>query len=38
VREVVRIVRVKELGDINVSTLLSLIVLAGLALLVAVHR
>jgi hypothetical protein len=38
VREVVRIVPVKELGDINVSTLLSLIVLAGLALLVAVHR
>jgi hypothetical protein len=32
-RDVVRIVRVKEFGDINVSTLLSLLTLAGLALL-----
>jgi hypothetical protein len=31
-REVVRIVRVKEAGDINLSTLLSLLMLAGLAL------
>jgi hypothetical protein len=38
VRQVVRIVRVKELGDVNVSTLLSLIALAGLALLMAVPR
>jgi hypothetical protein len=33
VREVVRVVRVKEFGDVNVSTLLSLLVLAGLVLL-----
>lgn len=32
VREVVRFVRAKELGDINVSTLLNLATLAGLAL------
>jgi hypothetical protein len=31
-REIVRVVRVKEFGDINISTLLSLIVLVGLAL------
>ena len=30
VREVVRVVRVKEFGDVNVSTLLSLLMLAGL--------
>jgi hypothetical protein len=33
VREVVRVVRVKEFGDVNVSTLLSLLMLAGLMLL-----
>jgi hypothetical protein len=33
VREVVRVVRTKEFGDINISTLLSLLVLVGLALL-----
>jgi hypothetical protein len=32
VREVVRVVRVKEFGDINISTLLSLLMLIGLAL------
>ena len=32
VREVVRVVRAKEFGDINVSTLLSLLMLIGLAL------
>ena len=32
VREVVRVVRAKELGDINISTLLSLVMLIGLAL------
>ncbi|HEX5959237.1 MAG TPA: hypothetical protein VFY92_11375 [Hyphomicrobiaceae bacterium] len=32
VRQVVRVVHVKEPGDINVSTLLSLLMLAGLAL------
>jgi hypothetical protein len=32
VREVVRVVRVKEFGDVNISTLLSLLMLAGLAL------
>lgn len=32
VREVERIVRVKEFGDINISTLLSLLMLVGLAL------
>lgn len=32
VREVVRVVRVKEFGDVNISTLLSLLVLAGLVL------
>lgn len=32
VREVVRVVRAKEFGDINVSTLLSLLMLFGLAL------
>ncbi|MFM9938134.1 MAG: hypothetical protein ACKVP7_01395 [Hyphomicrobiaceae bacterium] len=31
VREVYRDVRVKEIGDVNVSTLLSLLVLAGLS-------
>jgi hypothetical protein len=36
VRETVRVVRVKELGDVNVSTLLSIAVLAGLALLTAI--
>src|SRR5512145_3330836 len=30
VREVVRVVRVKEFGDVNVSTVLSLLMLAGL--------
>jgi hypothetical protein len=34
-REVVRTVRVKEVGDINLSTLLSLLMLAGLALVAA---
>jgi hypothetical protein len=33
VREVIRIVRAKEFGDINISTLLSLLTLVGLALL-----
>lgn len=33
VREVIRTVRVKEVGDVNVSTLLSLIMLAGLTML-----
>ena len=33
VREVVRVVRAKEFGDINISTLLSLVMLIGLALL-----
>jgi hypothetical protein len=33
VREVVRVVRVKEFGDVNVSTLLSLLALAGLVVL-----
>ena len=32
VREVVRVVRIKERGDVNLSTMLSLAVLAGLAL------
>ncbi len=32
VREVIRTVRVKEVGDVNISTLLSLIMLAGLTL------
>jgi hypothetical protein len=32
-REVVRIVRAKEFGDINISTLLSLLVLVGVAVL-----
>jgi len=32
VREVVRVVRVKEFGDVNISTLLSLLALAGLVL------
>ena len=32
VREVVRVVSAKELGDINISTLLSLVMLIGLAL------
>jgi hypothetical protein len=36
-RERIRVVRVKEFGDINVSTLMSLAMLAGLALLAAVH-
>jgi hypothetical protein len=34
-REVVRIVRIKEAGDINLSTLLSLAMLVGLALVAA---
>ena len=33
VREVVRVVRAKEFGDISISTLLSLVMLIGLALL-----
>jgi hypothetical protein len=33
VREVVRVVKAKEFGDINISTLLSLLMLVGLALL-----
>ena len=33
VQKIVRIVRAKEFGDINISTLLSLLVLIGLALL-----
>jgi hypothetical protein len=37
VRERVRIVRVKEFGDVNVSTLLSLLMVAGLALLAMVR-
>lgn len=37
VRERIRVVRVKEFGDVNVSTLMSLAMLAGLALLAAVH-
>jgi hypothetical protein len=36
-RERIRIVRVKEFGDINISTLLSLLMLAGLALLATLH-
>jgi hypothetical protein len=32
-REVVRVVRAKEFGDINISTLLSLVMLAGLVVL-----
>jgi hypothetical protein len=32
VREVVRVVRAKEFGDVNISTLLSLLTLIGLAL------
>ena len=36
-RERIRIVRVKEFGDVNVSTLLSLLVLAGLAVLATLH-
>ena len=32
VREVVRTIRVKELGDVNVSTFLTVVMLAGLAL------
>lgn len=36
-RERLRIVRVKEFGDINISTLMSLTMLAGLALLAAAH-
>jgi hypothetical protein len=36
VRETVRVVRVKEFGDINISTLLSLLMLAGLALVASV--
>jgi hypothetical protein len=36
-RERIRIVRVKEFGDVNVSTLLSLLVLAGLAVLTTLH-
>jgi len=37
VRERIRIVRVKEPGDVNVSTLMSLAMLAGLALLAAIR-
>ena len=33
VREIIRVVRAKELGDVNLSTLLSVITLAGLFLL-----
>jgi hypothetical protein len=33
VRELVRVVRIKEFGDINISTLLSLVTLMGLVLL-----
>lgn len=33
IREVVRVVRVKEFGDVNISTLLSLLTLAGLIVL-----
>jgi hypothetical protein len=36
-RESVRIVRVKEVGDVNISTLMSLLMLAGLALLAALQ-
>jgi hypothetical protein len=36
-RESVRIVRVKEFGDINISTLMSLLALAGLLLLAAIR-
>jgi hypothetical protein len=32
VRETVRVVRVKEVGDVNISTLLSLLMVGGLAL------
>lgn len=32
VREVVRVIRTKEFGDINISTMLSLMMLVGLAL------
>jgi hypothetical protein len=37
VRERIRIVRVKEFGDVNVSTLMSLATLAGLVLLAALR-
>jgi hypothetical protein len=37
VRERIRVVRVKEPGDVNISTLMSLAVLAGLALLAAIR-
>jgi hypothetical protein len=33
IREVVRTIRVKEVGDVNISTLLSLVMLAGVTLL-----
>jgi hypothetical protein len=36
-RERIRVVRVKEPGDVNISTLMSLAVLAGLALLAAIR-
>jgi hypothetical protein len=36
-RERIRIVRVKEFGDINVSTLMSLMMLAGLVVLAAIE-
>lgn len=36
VREVIRTVRVKETGDVNVSTLMSLLVFAGLCLIAAI--
>src|SRR5262245_9125982 len=36
-REIVRVVRVKEFGDVNISTLMSLAVLAGLAILTALR-
>ena len=35
VREVIRTVRIKEAGDVNISTLLSLIMLVGMTLLAA---
>jgi hypothetical protein len=37
IRESVRVVRVKEFGDVNISTLMSLLALGGLALLAALH-
>lgn len=37
IRQAVRVVRVKEFGDVNISTLMSLLALGGLALFAAVH-